>query len=459
MTEKAVNTRSVVLNILTEQEKSGEKLNRLIDHALDKHNGLSTGDRAFIKILTEGSVERRITIDHVIDRFSSVKTAKMKPLIRNILRMSVYQLLFMDSVPAHAAINEAVKLVKKRHMGNLSSFVNGVLRSIDREGFDLSSVTDPEVCYSCPEWIYELFLRDFGGDKARSILKASLDVRPVYIRTNISRISPEKLRERLSANGIEVKKTALFPYAFVIEDFGGLKELKEFREGLFSVQDISSMSIGDEIRKILDSELPESFGILDACAAPGGKSCHAAEVLSAYIEDHSEKGLKHGDFNVLSRDISPSKLLLIEENRERLGLDLIKTAVFDAAAENGNTAAENGSPSGSGTDCPYDLIIADLPCSGLGVMGRKNDLKYRVQPEDIISLKELQRKILENLDTELKSGGYLIFSVCTVDREETFEQDSWIREKLRYEKIKDRLFIPGEEDSDGFYYALYRKRA
>ena len=374
MTDKGNDLRLYVLAILIKQEKPEEKLNLLIKDVLEDHR-LKVEDRAFIKKLSEGTVERRITLDHVIDRFSNVKSSKLKPVIRNILRMGIYQILFLDSVPAHAAINEAVKLTRKKHMGTLSGFVNAVLRSVEREGFKPEDIKEADIRYSCPRWIYEKFREDFGEERAVGILENSLKRQPVYIRTNTVRVSPEELMSLLREKGIMLKPAKNRDYAFSIEEYGDMTALPEFKRGLFSVQDISSMSIGDEIRSIVRERKPSSFRILDLCASPGGKSCHAAEILLSYIMEREDRILKIPDFSVESRDISEKKRLLIEENRERLGLGIIRTAVRDAAAEDILPEEREA----------YDLIIADLPCSGLGVMGRKNDLKYRVRPEDLES--------------------------------------------------------------------------
>ncbi len=447
MTEKGTLLRLSVLEILLKQEKTKEKLNLLINDVLKNGDYKDDKDRAFIKKLSEGTVERRITLDHVIDRFSNVKGSKLKSVIRNILRMGIYQLLFMDSVPDHAAINESVKLTKIKHMGTLSGFVNGVLRSVKREGFDINSISDTCIRYSCPHWIYEKFREEYGEETAVHILENSLKRQQVYIRTNLARTTPSELYGSLREKGVGLKPAGNLDYAFSMEEYGDMVLLDEYKKGFFSVQDLSSMSVGEEAGRIVREKKPSSYRILDICAAPGGKSCHAAEQLLCYIEDSGGRGLKIPDFSVESRDLTEKKRSLIEENRERLGLYIIKTAVGDAADT--ETAMKDREK--------FDLIIADLPCSGLGVMGRKNDLKYRVMPEDIISLKELQRKILKNADIMLKKSGVLIFSVCTIDREETGEQDQWIRDNLKYEKTKEKLFLPGEEGSDGFYYSVYIK--
>ena len=461
MTKGRKDPRETALDILLRYEKSGEKLNSVIQEAIRGDIYPEKKDRAFIKILSEGTVERRITLDYVIDRFSNVRTGKMKPLIRTVLRIGVYQLLFMDAVPPHAVCSESVRLVKKRHMTGLSGFVNGVLRSIVREGFDIDSIPEPHIRYSCPLWIFEKLKKEYGKEKAVDIIRSFTVPQRVYIRTNITRIAPEELEKRLKEKGLEPEKVIKRPYAFSISGFGDLSNLDEFREGLFSVQDISSMSIGDEVRELISMDRPESFRILDLCAAPGGKACHSAEILKCYLYEKEGGGAdrrggspalggsdpEDDGFSVTARDISEKKRLLIEENKERLGLDLIKTAVFDAAK--GDIA--------QGEREYYDLIIADLPCSGLGVTGRKNDLKYRVEPADIPALQKLQRDILSNADSLLKNGAYLIYSVCTVTREETAEQDSWIRESLGFRRLKEKLILPGEGEGDGFYYAVYIK--
>ncbi len=443
--DKGTSLRLIVLESLLLQEKEGQKLNMLINGVLTRYGYLSREDRAFIKILTEGTVERRITLDHVIDRFSRIKTGKMKPVIRNILRMSTYQMLFMEHIPVHSVCDEAVRLVKKKHMQPLSGFVNGVLRSMARESIDIDSIKDPSIRYSFPEWIYERFTEEFGEEKTVEIFKYCLEAGPVYIRINETKTNTEEMRKKLADQGIEVKDVPDHPYALEISGFSSIGSIEGFEEGLFSVQDVSSMGIGDEIAGIIKRDHPENLRIIDVCASPGGKSCHSAEILMKYRDENS----CNGNFSVESRDISESKIAFIEENKSRLGLEIIKTFVIDARQSN-VTEDEN-------KDEGADIIIADLPCSGLGVMGRKNDLKYRVKPEDIESLQLLQRDILKATDTYLKNGGYLLFSVCTITSDETIEQRNWIQNEFDYELLGEKLLLPGEKRTDGFYYSVFRK--
>lgn len=443
--DKGTSLRLIVLETLLLQEKEGQKLNKLINGVLTRYGYLSREDRAFIKVLTEGTVERRITLDHVIDRFSRIMTAKMKPVIRNILRMSTYQMLFMEHIPVHSVCDEAVRLVKKKHMQPLSGFVNGVLRSMSREKVDIDSIEDPSVRYSYPQWIYERFREEFGEGKAIEIFRYCLDANPVYIRINRTKTDVNKLRKTLEDQGIEVKDVPDHPYALEISGFSSISSIKGFKEGLFSVQDVSSMAVGEEIAGIIDRDHPERLRIVDVCASPGGKSCHAAEIVMEYRDKNS----CNGEFCVESRDISEGKTAYITENKERLGLDIIETSVMDARQPN---VIEN-----ENEDSKADIIIADLPCSGLGVMGRKNDLKYRVKPEDIESLQSLQRDMLKAADTYLRNEGYLLFSVCTIIRDETIDQRNWIQNELGYELLDEKLLLPGDKRTDGFYYSVFRK--
>ncbi len=438
---KGTALRGIALDILLKAEDMSEKQEDLVNRVFSTHTGLDKKDRAFIKRLAEGTVERRITLDLVIDRFSNVKTEKMKSVIRNVLRLGTYELLFMDSVPARAVCHGSVELVKLRNMMGLSGFVNAVLRRIASERPDIEAIEDPAVRYSFPDWIYELFSSEYGEEKAVSIMKASLENRPVYIRLNITRTDREELKKLLRSENIEALEVPSHPEAFEIRNFGDITEVPGFREGLFSVQDISSMCVGEETARILEKMKPEHFLAVDVCASPGGKSCHVAEILTDY-------GKKTGytDLHVISRDVSERKTERLIENRERLGLSVIETGVHDAREK------EDG-----GYENRADLVIADLPCSGLGVTGRKNDIKYRLKKEDILSLQELQREILSNTDALLKEGGHLIFSVCTITREETEEQAQWIERTLGYRREAQRLFLPGDGGADGFYYAVFNK--
>ena len=411
--------------------KAYQKASDIIGGALAKYGWMEKRDRGFIKNIAEGTIERLLTLDYVIDRFSRIKAAKLKPIIRMIIRMGAYQLLFLPDIPKAAVCNEAVKLAKHKHFDGLSGYVNGVLRSIGRSNIGIDSIEELPYRYSMPEWIVDRLLKTFGQEKTVDILKASLGRRPLFIRVNVTRTDRERLMERLIPEGAEAlipdcsSLQIDLPFALELKTAESPGALPSFREGLFSVQDLSSMAVG-----ALASP-KEGERVLDLCAAPGGKACHIAELLSnsGYVE---------------ARDISPARAESISENKERLGLENIRVEISDALEEP------------RGTEEKFDIVLADLPCSGLGVMGRRNDLKYRVKPEDIPSLQALQRKILQNALRYLKAGGRLVYSVCTITEEETVEQSRWIEENLRLHRDTERLFLPEAGGMDGFYVAIFK---
>ena len=251
----SVNTRELILGILMEVTKEGSYSHLVIRSVLDKYQYLEKKERAFITRVSEGTIQYMIELDYIINQFSKVKVNKMKPVIRNILRMSVYQLKYMDSVPDSAVCNEAVKLAKRKGFGSLSGFVNGVLRNISR---NLSSITYPDgqkdqiqylsVRYSMPEWIVKQWINDYGMERTVSVLQAFLQEAPVTIRTNLLKITPEALEMRLKEEGVTTEKIVCadmpeLNYAFMISGFDHLNALASFREGLFYVQDVSSMMV------------------------------------------------------------------------------------------------------------------------------------------------------------------------------------------------------------------------
>lgn len=437
----SVNTRELILGILLEVEAEKSYSHLIIRSVLEKYQYLDKRERAFITRVSEGTIQRRIELDYIIDWFSKVKTKKMKPVIREILRMSVYQLKYMDAIPASAACNEAVKLAKRKGFASLGGFVNGVLRNISR---NLSAVTYPDeakepvralsVRYSMPEWIVEQWLSDYGSGRTKEILSASLAPAPLTIRTNLSRITPEELRERLVLEGVTVEpldkeKYPMLSYAFAISGFDYLNGLSCFREGLFYVQDISSMLVAEYAA-------PKPGDVcLDVCAAPGGKSIHLAEKLG-------------GTGRVVARDLSEQKVALIEENIARCGLKNITAQQQDAAVYDAASAES------------ADVLIADLPCSGLGVLRRKTDIKYRTSAADCEALAALQRQILSVVCDYVRPGGTLIYSTCTINRAENEENAAWFAaEHPQYELVTMQQMFPEEQAGDGFFIAKFKKKA
>lgn len=430
------NTRAIALDILLKYEKEGNKLRPLLISVLAKNSRLDRRDRAFIKALTEGTAERCITLDWITDQVSDTGTKKMKPVIRMILRLGVYQLVFMKQVPDSAAVDESVKLAKRRRFYGLSGFVNGVLRAVIRLRDQGISYPDISTEYSCPHWISDVFIRDYGEEKAHAMIRSSVGGRPVYLRLNRRLTDADKLISLLSEEGFKVQKTD-YPYTLKA-DPGQIvpSESQSFKKGLWSVQDLSSQiamyALWKEIEVYIRQKNRVDINVIDLCAAPGGKICF----LSGMLND--------GNSRLMAFDISENKLAKIRENTERLGIDSISDEIHDAVRYDPKLCAS------------ADVIIADLPCSGLGVIGRKVDIKYRIKQDDILELCKQQRKILDNAEKYLKPGGILMFSVCTVTKEETAEQSDYIA-TLGLVKTGERILLQGVDPCDGFYYSLWKK--
>lgn len=447
-----IDTRMVALELLQEILENKEYSHIAVGNALNKVQYLPKVERAFINRLVDGTVENQIRLDYIINQFSSVKTGKMKAVIRNILRMGVYQLVFMDSVPDSATCNEGVKLAQKKGFYNLKGFVNGVLRNIARKKEQIvypdrekNAAEYLSVYYSMPLWIVERWMEEYGEETTEKILKAFLEEHPTTIRCLSWNTEQEGVLDSLREQGVTVKKAPYLPYAWYISDYGHLAGLEAFARGKIVVQDVSSMLAGEIAHPAPGDK------VIDLCAAPGGKSIHVADQLK-------------GTGQVESRDLSDYKVDLIRENIERTGLKNIKAVRRDATVmekEDVGTA---------------DLILADLPCSGLGVIGRKSDIKYRIDPDKISELAQLQKTILHNAASYVKPGGTLIYSTCTITKEENVDNLKWFLENYPYElesldpyldeKLQSETtrqgylqLLPGIHQADGFFMArLIRKQ-
>lgn len=349
---------------------------------LAKYSYLDKNDRGFLKRLIEGTIERRITIDYVLDLYSKVPVTKMKKQIRTILRMGTYQILYMD-VADFAAVNETVKLAKKKGFSSLSGFVNGVLRNILRnrhgiawpeKGADI--IKYMSVMYSCPEWIVKKLIDEQGESNAGTLLELSVSVRPVTARVNLSKTTVSE-----ALKGCNGRVSDVCGCAIALEDYDTVPDIPAFADGRICIQDISSMLVG------IVAGIGISDTVLDLCAAPGGKSLHAADIA--------------GSGRVIALDVSGNKVSGIRENVARCGFTNVDVSVADATVYNSEFYEI------------ADVVIADVPCSGLGVMGRKNDIKYNLTEDSIRKLTELQRSILSNAVRYVKPGGVLMFSTCT----------------------------------------------
>ena len=437
-------TRELVLGILMEVTRDGEYSHIALRNVLNKYQYLDKKERSFITRVTEGSLERMIELDYIINQFSKVKVNKMKPVIRNILRMSVYQLKYMDSIPNSAVCNEAVKLATKKGFSSLKGFVNGVLRNIER---NLDAITYPDdlsIKYSMPEWILNQWKEVYDDKTIETMLQAFLEDKPTTIRCNTNQVTVDELVEKLKKEGVTVEKHPYLPYALWISSYNYLAELQSFQEGDFYVQDISSMLVSHI------AQPKEGDNVIDVCAAPGGKSLHMAEML---------KGTGH----VEARDLTDYKVNLIWENIERSRMQNIEAVRFDATVLD-ETSVEKA-----------DIVVADLPCSGLGILGKKTDLKYKMTEKTQEDLVVLQRDILSKVKNYVKPGGNLVYSTCTIHKKENMDNVHWFLENnpdFALDSIEDLLneelkrdvmekgcfqFLPGVHKSDGFFIAKFKR--
>lgn len=448
--------RELVLNLLIEINEEGRYYHTVLSSAVQR---LTAQDRAFVVKLCTGCVERKITIDAIINMFSKTKINKMKPVIRNILRMGVYQIVFMDRVPDSAACNEAVKLAKKRGFSGLSGFVNGVLRNVSRnkEGIldkkeDSTEIERISYKYSISEWLVGFLLENYDNTTVENSFKYFMENKKTAIRCNLSRTTVEELIKELSAEGISTMKGKYLEEALYIDGFDGIQNIEAFKKGKFQIQDESSMLVG-RIAGITPGDY-----VLDMCAAPGGKSLHCADILS-YCEKYNPADNKG---HIEACDISEYKTELINENIIRSGFNNITAVVADATIYNEELFEK------------ADVVIADIPCSGLGIIGRKPDIKYNMSIEQMKELEKLQKIILKNAAAYVRKGGTLIFSTCTLNPGENVRNVSYIKEELglKTESLDEYLpkelhsdttkkgylqIVPGIHDIDGFFISRFVK--
>lgn len=446
---KAINEREIVLEVLLEITEHGMYSHIVLRDVLNKYQYLEKKERSFITRVTEGTLEHMMEIDYILDQFSKVKVKKMKPVIRNIMRSAVYQMKYMDSVPVSAACNEAVKLAVRKGFGSLRGFVNGVLRNVARNLDQIEYPTEPlkrlSIQYSMPEWILNLWLKAYDSDIVEQMLQAFQRETPLTIRCNLRMVTPKQLKEHLEAEGVTVQVHPYLEYAFHISGFDYLGDLESFQNGEFSVQDISSMLVSE----LADPK--EGDYVIDVCAAPGGKSLHMAEKLN-------------GSGHVEARDLTEYKVSLIQENIERTGLSNVEAVQQDALIFDESSIGK------------ADIVLADLPCSGLGVLAKKTDLKYKATKEGADSLAKLQREMLKNVQAYVKDEGKLVYSTCTINPAENMDNVHWflnqypefelidIHGSLCEELQKDVKengciqLLPGVHQSDGFFLACMKKR-
>lgn len=427
------NTREIVLEGLLTVEKELSFSNKLVSDILDKYDYLDPRDKAFIKRVFEGTIERKIELDYHINNLASVPVRKMKPMIRCIVRMAAYQILYMDNVPDSAAINEAVKLAKKRKFANLSGFVNGILRNLSRQKEELkwpdkkkNPVEYLNVRYSVPEWLVEKWLARFGFEDTESLLASLLEIHPVSLRfrSNMKDEEREDYVSRIKALGVELEQDSRLKYVYRASHLDNIRELPGYEEGAFVIQDVSSCLAVEA------AEIKPGDFVVDACASPGGKTLLASEKTG-------ETG------RVISRDISEAKLVRIDENIERMQANNISAQVWDASVFDAELEEK------------ADVLILDVPCSGLGILGKKRDIKYNATPEGLAELSGIQKSIVEASWRYVRKGGTLLYSTCTINPDENEKMVEWICSKLPFSVKKGPVqLLPNKDGCDGFFYTV-----
>jgi 16S rRNA (cytosine967-C5)-methyltransferase len=394
--QKSISGREAALLVLCRIEKDKAYPNIALKEELGKDT-VSKPDKGFANELVMGVLRRKIYLDNVIDCYSSLKRKKIALPILCILRLSVYQLLFLKNIPPHAVINEAVILAKRYGHKASAGFVNGVLRSVVRnpERLVLPDQKDLveylHITESFPKFLIEKFLRDFGEDFTRALLPALNQPQKTQIRVNRMKTTRDQLHEMLAKQGIKMHPSPYNLAGGEISAGTAVEEIEHFRQGYFTVQGIASQ-LAVESLGVQKGDI-----ILDLCAAPGGKSTYIGELLE-------------NTGQVIAVDIFDHKLELIRKNAARLGLGNIQPVRNDAAVKN---------PAFIGR---FDKILCDVPCSGLGVLAKKPDIRYNIKTSDFDTLILLQRSILDNAAAYLKPGGILVYSTCTINPDENLRQ-------------------------------------
>lgn len=382
---------------------------------------------SFVRELVYGVLEHKMLLDYIINHFVKTGTAKMKINDLVILRMGIYQLGYMDSVPEYAAVNESVALAKKFCRGR-EGFINGVLRSYIRDRFSVKLPDRAEdeieflsIKYSCARWIVELWVDQYGTEEAEEILKASMGNPGLCIRVNSLKTGKQDLANRLRAKGFEVEESSVAHHALKVRKASSLISDKLHKLGLFSIQDESSIKTVE----ILDPQPGDV--VVDVCAAPGGKTLAAAEMMS-------NRG------SIVSTDIYLRKLSIVNKEAERLGVSIVRTWPWDATKVDSDLIEK------------ADKVIADVPCSGLGVVRRKPEIKYKKNMNEFDSLPRKQLEILTVASKYVKLGGVLQYSTCTINKN---ENENIVREFLRknrsFKIVEEKQFLPHVDKTDGFY--------
>ena len=429
------NARKSVVDALIALEKSQGYSNLILDSLLRKGR-FTASDSAFASRLFYGVIERKLTIDFYINKISSKPVKKLSPIVLNSLRIGIYQLEYMTKIPDNAAVNESVNIVKNSQECNAAGLVNAVLRGFIREKPTLpqdNSFYALSIRYSCPTWFIQELTDYIGKEETISFLESSLENPPMYLRVNNCATTSEILLEKLVGYGLDAKEIG--NNCLTISSISSIDNLVEFKKGYFHIQDVSS--------QICVSALKPEAGdrLLDICSAPGGKSCTAAQLMN-------NKG------EIISCDLHEHRVKLIGNNAQRLNLDIIYPKANDATVFNSHLGK-------------FNKILCDVPCSGFGVIRRKPEIKYKSR-DDLTNLSELQYNILDMSSKYLDEHGVIIYSTCTLRKEEN--EDVVIRFLNEHpdfiiSEVFPQLYCgcghrltPANCGGDGFFFAVLKRK-
>lgn len=432
---KIINQRKLAVKILTAITYKSEYMNDVLNR---ETVGLEKDVNNYIYRVVYGTIENRAYLDSFLQSESKIKLKKLRDSDLNILRLALYEIKFMDSIPNYAAVDEATKLMKKSNQ-SLIKFTNGILRNISNNLETLTKAFEEKaslsVLYSHPQWMIDLFKRQFDQDEIVDLLISNNQEPLLSLRVNTLKTTRDQVIEKLTQLGFVVEPSVVLPEGVIILEgkTASLFESKIFKSGLFTVQDQSSMIVS----RLLDPQPDEK--ILDCCASPGGKTTHIAQLMG-------DKGY------VEARDISYEKLFSVKENTDRLGIHSVNLVLKDALEmdESDNDA--------------FDRVLLDAPCSGLGIIRRKPDIKWQRKEEDISNLSEIQWKMINNASKYVKIGGVLVYSTCTItEMENELMIKRFLSENPNFEleaikNIPEEVIIdnqikiyPHRHGMDGFY--------
>lgn len=441
--------RETALKTLYKIDKNEGYSNIILNEELEKSKkNLSEKDIGLISEIVYGTITWRLTIDEIIKKYSKIKLKKLSIWILNILRMGIYQIIFLDKIPKSATVNESVNLAKRYGHKGSANFVNAILRKVNKNDYkDFSNILNDEdrisKLFSMPKWIIEELLKEMNMENVEQICKCSNMKPKINIRVNNLKTNKQKLKEELLKRNIDFKDGKLEDF-LIVEKMKNIESLDLFKKGFFTIQD----EMAGLISIVLEPQKGQN--ILDCCSAPGGKTTYIAELIE-------------NEGNIEAWDIHEHRVRLVQENAKRLGVTCISTKVQDSTIY----SEENKDK--------YDKILLDVPCLGLGVLKRKPDIKWTRNKEDIEEISKLQMQILDTCSKYLKKGGELVYSTCSILKSENeeiienFVQKNYDFEiinlnenfkKYNEEKYKKSKYIKlfQNSENDGFFIAKLRRK-